>query len=227
MKKNNVPPIPKVKKQKSKKWIWIILIVFILAYLGSPKGKAGKPDKSTKSEISDAERTEENITNQKPDKDKESENEKDPQISKEEQALKDVADRLANGAAGPAESITTFDIHDRQREHYEVEYRLFGDVPGYSIKTAKGDFDIIDAKGHPRIYYYASDEAIDSLPEDQAFHLDMIDAMVAALDPEIDINVLNEKIKNETEYCLSMNGFYFDDIGIVSNKSEVMVKNGG
>ena len=177
MKKRTSPISPKAKKRK--KWIWIVLAVLFVAFLASPKDK--KPDSGSQHEkevvVSDDSSTEE--------KD-------EPEISDRERKLIDISERLASGPAGPAESITTFDIHDEDNGHYQVEYRLFNDTPGYSVVTSQGTFDIVDAKGNPRIYYIPTQEAIDAHSDDEVYFLDVIDDMAEALWPDIDLESFNQ-----------------------------------
>ena len=138
-------------------------------------------------------------------------------------ALENCATAMDSYLSGDLIPVETFQVQDGDSGHYRTEFRLnaYSDAVGksYSYNDATIDFIVRgESWGEPhfpiRIYTTANDF-------DQ--NLELFKAAAKAMEPELTDQELQEAVDYLIEHR-SANGYYFSNLGLLFNASEMMIK---
>lgn len=119
--------------------------------------------------------------------------------------------------------VATFDPQDTESGHYRTEFRLLGfkDAIGQSYSYGDATVDIIvETQAYFDTYYPIR---VYTITSDFDQNLELFKAAAIAMDAELSDDDLQEAVNYLIEHR-SANGYYFSNLGLLFNSSEMMLK---
>ena len=138
-------------------------------------------------------------------------------------ALENCAKAMNSYLSDELVPVETFQAQDRDSGHYRTEFRLnaYNDAVGksYSYNNASIDFIVREeswGEPHYPIRIYTTTNDFDQ-------NLELFKAAAKAMEPDLTDQELQEAVDYLIEHR-SANGYYFSNLGLVFNASEMMIK---